>query len=58
MPWLHTQDPPVTVSTLAAAMDTKEVDDVIASHMTYSWRVLGLRGGQTAVVANGRVRRH
>ena len=36
-------------------METQEVDDVISSHVTYSKRVLKLKGGETALLANGRV---
>lgn len=41
-------------SALAAAMDSPDVESVVAAHVTYSRRVLGLDGGQTVLVANGR----
>ena len=44
-------------SVIAEVVEDSQVDHGISSHIVYSRRVLGLSGGQTALLANGRVRK-
>lgn len=51
---LVSQELGLNSSVLAATMNSPDVESIVAAHVTYSRRVLGLDRGQTILVANGR----